>query len=57
METYWIPGVNHLGNYGRWSFAEFTDVYEIQAEFAAKVESEFNKMISATLTTSESIRA
>jgi type III restriction enzyme len=45
METYWIPGVNHLGNYGRWSFAEFTDVYEIQSDFAAKVESQFNKMI------------
>jgi len=45
METYWIPGVNHLGTYGRWSFAEFTDVYEIQSDFARKVESEFNKMI------------
>jgi type III restriction enzyme len=47
METYWTPGVNHLGTHGRWSFAEFTDVYEIQAEFAAKVESEFNKMIES----------
>ena len=45
METYWIPGVNHLGTYGRWSFAEFIDVYEIQSDFATKVESEFNKMI------------
>lgn len=47
METYWVPGVNHLGAYGRWSFAEFTDIYEIQSEFSAKVESEFNKMIEA----------
>ena len=39
METYWVPGVNHLGSYGRWAFAEFTDVYEIEAEFEAKVES------------------
>lgn len=37
METYWIPGVNHLKEYGRWAFAEFTEVFEI--------ESEFNKMI------------
>jgi type III restriction enzyme len=29
METYWVPGVNHLGKFGRWAFAEFTDVYEI----------------------------
>ncbi len=45
METYWIPGVNNLGTYGRWAFAEFTEVYQIETEFKAKVESEFNKMI------------
>ena len=26
MDTYWVPGVNHHGDYGRWAFAEFTDV-------------------------------
>ncbi len=31
METYWVPGVNNLGSYGRWAFAEFTDVYEIES--------------------------
>ena len=45
METYWVPGVNNLGTYGRWAFAEFTEVYQIEADFKAKVESEFNKMI------------
>ena len=45
METYWVPGVNHLGAYGRWAFAEFTDVYRIEADFKAKVEREFNKML------------
>ena len=30
---------------GRWAFAEFCDVYKIQSDFEAKVESEFNKMI------------
>lgn len=45
METYWVPGVNRHGNYGRWAFAEFTDVYEIESDFKAKVEAEFNKMI------------
>ncbi len=45
METYWVPGVNHLGSYGRWAFAEFCDVYEIMSDFEAKVESEFNQMI------------
>ena len=33
METYWVPAVNNLGEYGRWAFAQFTDVYEIEVEF------------------------
>jgi type III restriction enzyme len=41
METYWVPGVNSLGTHGRWAFAEFTDVYEI--------ESGFDQMIGAAL--------
>jgi len=47
METYWVAGVNNNGQYGRWAFAEFTDAYQIQADFTAKVESEFNKMIES----------
>ncbi|MFC2033228.1 BPTD_3080 family restriction endonuclease [Chloroflexota bacterium] len=47
METYWVPGVNNLKQYGRWDFAEFTEVYQIEADFTAKVESEFNTMIGA----------
>jgi type III restriction enzyme len=45
MDTYWVPGVNHLGTYGRWAFAEFTDVFQMQDDFAKKVEAEFDKMI------------
>lgn len=45
MDTYWVPGVNHLKQYGRWAFAEFTEVYQIEADFAKKVEAEFDKMI------------
>jgi hypothetical protein len=45
IETYWVPGVNNLGSYGRWAFAEFTEVYQIESDFAKKVEDEFNKMI------------
>jgi len=45
METYWVPGVNNLGTYGRWAFAEFIEAYQIEADFEAKVEGEFNKMI------------
>jgi type III restriction enzyme len=45
MDVYWVPGVNNLGLYGRWAFAEFTEVYQIEADFEKKVEAEFNKMI------------
>ncbi len=46
METYWIPGVNNLGTHGRWAFAEFGDVYQIEADFKAKVEEEFDRLIA-----------
>jgi hypothetical protein len=45
MDTYWVPGVNNLGNYGRWAFAEFTEGYQIETDFAAKVEGAFNRVI------------
>jgi type III restriction enzyme len=47
METYWVPGVNNLAAHGRWDFAEFRDVYEIEGDFQAKVEAKFNEMIEA----------
>jgi len=47
MDTYWVPGVNNLRQYGRWAFAEFTEVYQIEADFKSKVESEFKKMIAS----------
>jgi type III restriction enzyme len=49
METYWVPGVNNSGKYGRWTFAEFTAVYAIQSDFKAKVESHFNNMIGSVI--------
>ena len=49
METYWIPGVNNLGTLGRWAFAEFTEVFQMQDDFARKVETEFKKMIDNSL--------
>ena len=46
MDTYWVPGVNHHGRYGRWAFHEFTDVYSMQSDFEAVLEAEFNTMIA-----------
>jgi len=47
MDTYWIPGVNNLGGFGRWGFLELTDVYLIQSEFAARLEAELNRAADA----------
>lgn len=49
MEVYWVPGVNNYGKSGRWAFAEFTAVYEMQTDFEEKIEAEFNKMIEDVL--------
>ncbi len=57
MDAYWIPAVNNLKQHGRWAFAEFRDVYEIESAFAAKVETEFNKMITSKTAAAAKARA
>ena len=47
METNWVPGVNNLGQYGRWGFVELREVYQIEAEFKAKVEAAFSKVMDS----------
>jgi hypothetical protein len=47
MDTCWVLGVDNLGSYGRWAFAEFCDVYEMEADFEDKVEEHFNRMIES----------
>jgi type III restriction enzyme len=42
-----VPGVNNLGTYGRWAFAELTDMYLIQSDFKATVEREFDNLIDS----------
>ncbi|WP_019989997.1 BPTD_3080 family restriction endonuclease [Rudanella lutea] len=48
IENYWVPGVNNSRQFGRWAFAEFRDVYEIEADFAAKVEEQLDQIIEQT---------
>ena len=47
MESYWLPGVNHLGTYGRWAFAEFTEIYRIESDFEAKVGAAFDAILQS----------
>ncbi|MDD3981581.1 MAG: restriction endonuclease, partial [Spirochaetales bacterium] len=49
MDTYWIPGVNNLRTFGRWAFAEFTEVYQIESDFKERIDSEFEKMIESSI--------
>ena len=49
MRTYWVPGVNGLRTCGRWDFVEFGEVYAMQADFAAKVETEFARIVDAVV--------
>ena len=39
MRALWVPGVNNLGTFGRWGFAEFTAVFEIETAFAKLIDS------------------
>ncbi|MBP8290006.1 MAG: restriction endonuclease, partial [Chromatiaceae bacterium] len=57
MDTYWVPGVNNLGTHGRWAFAEFGDIYQIESAFKAKVACEFNKMIGAVVSEPTAVEA
>ena len=49
MDTYWVPGVNNLKRYGRWAFVEFTDVYEMETDFAEKLEQAFGAIFFGML--------
>ncbi|HEX8148636.1 MAG TPA: DEAD/DEAH box helicase family protein [Pyrinomonadaceae bacterium] len=44
VETHWVPGVNNLGGFGRWAFAEFIPACETETDFAAQVEAEFGRL-------------
>lgn len=39
VEAYWLPGVNAAGEYGRWAFAELTNVYEIERDLHGLIDS------------------
>src|SRR5690606_23586419 len=37
METLWVPGVNNLGDWGRWAFIELRDPWNMAQDYAAKL--------------------
>lgn len=47
MDTFWIPGVNHTGVFGRWAFVELKDIWAMEEQFTAKIEEEFGKLVAS----------
>jgi type III restriction enzyme len=47
MRDRWVPGVNAVGTFGRWAFAEFIDVWEMESDLAAVIEKAVDEMLSA----------
>ena len=52
METFWVPGVNNSGRFGRWGFAEFRKVFEMETDFDSAVADEVNQVLDQLLTSS-----
>lgn len=49
MRAYWVPGVNYLKSYGRWAFAEFRDVLELQSDLEKVIEEQINEIVEMAL--------
>ncbi len=55
MDVYWIPGVNQLQRFGRWAFAEFRDIWEMEHDFAKKLAEAFEQMLTTVQTDTKEI--
>ena len=53
MDTYWVPGVNNLGSYGRWAFAELTSVYSMEEDLSFVIESHVSNTSAGSTTDGE----
>ena len=49
MDSYWVPGVNNLGTFGRWAFAEFRDVLEMEGDFKKVIRNRFGHLVRVAL--------
>ncbi len=49
MDAFWVPAVNNLGTFGRWAFAEFTDVYTMDDELDQKINQSIDAAIEEAI--------
>ena len=45
MRTQWLVGVNNLGRFGRWDFAELSDLYALESALSEKIELQVGQMV------------
>ncbi len=38
MNKYWVPGINRIGDFGRWAFLELVDITSMEADYHAMIE-------------------
>jgi len=44
-DTYWIPGVNALTDWGRWAFAKLTEPFTMHEELGRVMQAGFDKLL------------
>ena len=49
MDTYWIPGVNHLKTSGRWAFRELTSIQTMQTDFEGALRLAVERTLDSVL--------
>lgn len=49
METYWVPGINNTGKFGRWGFVEFRDPMVMENQLSTAAEEEVNQVLDSLL--------
>ena len=49
MESFWVPGVNNTGKFGRWAFAEFRDPLVMDDQLSTAAEEEVNHVMNSVL--------
>ena len=45
IRTQWLVGVNNHGSFGRWDFAELSDVYALESDLTEKINAEFGMIV------------
>ena len=45
MRNQWLVGVNNLGSFGRWDYAEMSDIYAMGDDLSEKIMANFTDIM------------